>query len=328
MSYHFLPVHTRARVYDGSVSFYQEHEMHVPEAKDWHFDVDSYLKPYILQNPVYRLPKPLSHFLGHRVGPRTQIGNILVAGWALLGAFVGVVVIEAVFMAPIIQHHGVPLLIASFGAAAILEFNTIESPLAQPRNAIIGHIISAVVGVGITKLFRLNADFEDLRWLAGALACGLASAAMTVTNTVYPPAGATALLAAVDPQVERLGWYLLPLVLLSATLTLITSLMINNIQRRYPTFWWTPADVGKLSEERDIEKAPTMGAGISGSSTSFAGAVTHIESTGGSSIRITADDIVIPDGFYLAGEERSIVEILQDRLRDGSVRAREACAQD
>ena len=192
----------------------------------------------------------------------------------------------------------------------------------------VGHIISAFVGVGITKLFRLNADFEDLRWLAGALACGLASAAMTVTNTVYPPAGATALLAAVDPEVEHLGWYLLPLVLLSATLTLITSLMVNNIQRRYPTFWWTPANVGKTSKERDIEKAPTVVASISGSSTSLAGVVTHIESTGGSSIRITADDIVVPDGFYLAGEERSTVEILQDRLRDVSVRQPEDCPQD
>ena len=60
---------------------------------------------------------------------------------------------------------------------------------------------------------------------------------MTVTKTVYPPAGATALLAAVDPQVERLGWYLVPLVLLSAAITLLVSLLINNIQRRYPTYW-------------------------------------------------------------------------------------------
>ena len=196
-----------------------------------------------------------------------------------------------------------------------MEFNTIESPLAQPRNTIIGHILSAAVGVGITKLFKLNADFENLRWLAGALACGLASAVMTVTKTVYPPAGATALLAAVDPQVEHLGWYLLPLVLLSTALTLITSLVINNIQRQYPTYWWTPASVGTAFGEEDIEKVPTKTA------------VTHIESTDGNSIWITADDIMVPDGFYLAGEEGSILEILQDRLRDGLVRPPEPSGQ-
>lgn len=88
--------------------------MHVLEGKDWDFDVDKYLKPYIPRNLVYRLPQPISHFLGHRDRARTEIGSVLVAGWALLGAFVGVAVIEATFMAPAIKAHGVPLLIASF----------------------------------------------------------------------------------------------------------------------------------------------------------------------------------------------------------------------
>ncbi|CAF9937474.1 MAG: hypothetical protein ALECFALPRED_007262 [Alectoria fallacina] len=65
-------------------------------------------------------------------------------------------------MVPAIKDYGAPLLIASFGAAAILEFNAIESPLAQPRNTIIGHVLSAAVGVGIAKLLKLNADFKNL----------------------------------------------------------------------------------------------------------------------------------------------------------------------
>lgn len=188
-------------------------------------------------------------------------------------------------------------------------------------------MLSAAVGVGITKLFKVNADFENLRWLAGALACGVASAVMTVTKTVYPPAGATALLAAVDPQVEHLGWYLLPLVLLSTALTLITSLLINNIQRQYPTYWWTPANVGKAFNEHDIEKVPAKTVRSSHSSSSLTEAVKHVELGNGSCIQITADDIMVPDGFYLAGEERSILEILQDRLRDGFVGPPEPSAQ-
>lgn len=86
----------------------------------------------------------------------------------------------------------------------ILELIIIQSPIAQPRNAIIGQIQFAVIGVGIIKLFKLDDVFVNLRWLAGALVCGLASAAMTATNTVYPSAGPTAILAAVDPQVEHL----------------------------------------------------------------------------------------------------------------------------
>lgn len=142
------------------------------------------------------------------------------------------------------------------GAAAILEYNTIESPLAQPRNSIVGHLISAVVGIGITKLFELNANFESLRWVAGAMACGLASAAMVLTKTVHPPAGATALLAAVDPNVSRLGWYLLPLVLLSVVLTVGSACLINNVQRQFPLYWVTPLDLHKGGH--DIERTASV----------------------------------------------------------------------
>lgn len=75
-----------------------------------------------------------------------------------------------------------------------------------------------------------------------------------------------------------------------------------------------------VSKDEDIEKAPTKTAKISDSSSSLGKVVTHIESTDGSSITITADDILVPDCYYLAGAERSILEILQDRLRNGSVR--------
>jgi CBS-domain-containing membrane protein len=56
---------------------------------------------------------------------------------------------------------------------------------------------------------------------------------------VFP--GATALLAAVNTQVRDLGWYYLPVILLSSTLALAVALMLNNIQRRYPVFWFQPA---------------------------------------------------------------------------------------
>ncbi len=88
--------------------------MYLPEAKDWHFDIDVYINSYVPQNHIHLLPKPISHFLGHREMPRRQTGNLLVAGWAFLGAFVGVIAIEATFMIPAIHNLGGPLLIASF----------------------------------------------------------------------------------------------------------------------------------------------------------------------------------------------------------------------
>jgi len=190
-----------------------------------------------------------------------------------------------------------------------LEYNFIESPLAQPRNSVLGHVLAALVGVCITKLFMLNSNFEELRWLAGALACGLASAAMVFAKAVYPPAGATALLAATDPTISALGWYFLPIVFLSALLILVSSLLINNIQRRYPLYWWTPADLGK-EDANDIEKLP------SNDGSSQRADSTHEGPRRGPRITVSADHIIIPEYLQLVREEELILEVLRNRLKD------------
>ena len=88
--------------------------MQFPEAKNWHLDVDKYINPYVPRNRLDKLPTPISHFLGYRDSKRKEIGNILVAAWSFLGAFVGILIIEVVFMIPEIHKHGVPLIVASF----------------------------------------------------------------------------------------------------------------------------------------------------------------------------------------------------------------------
>ena len=44
---------------------------------------------------------------------------MLIAGWAFLGAFVGIITIEAVLMIPAIHDHGVPIVIASFVSRSV-----------------------------------------------------------------------------------------------------------------------------------------------------------------------------------------------------------------
>lgn len=237
------------------------------------FDIDNYLNPFIPRNPLYLLPAWASHWFGYRpphtssttylfsihlVTSKYHLHTLLLYFSVLVGCFCGVAIIENVLLAlPPLSGHTVPIAIASFGAAAILEYNTIESPLAQPRNLILGHFISATVAVGITKLFlHIPPDrFEQLRWLVGALTVGAASVLMSVTKTVHPPAGATALLAATNLEIQELGWWLLPLVLLSAMLMLASALLLNNAAgRRFPIYWWTPVDLKALREERRRER--------------------------------------------------------------------------
>ena len=68
--------------------------------------------------------------------------------WSWLGAFLGIGAVSLVSQ----MYFGpgdMTLVIGSFGAAAVLVYGAIESPLAQPRNLLGGHVISAAVGVTV-----------------------------------------------------------------------------------------------------------------------------------------------------------------------------------
>jgi len=197
------------------------------------------------------------------------------------------------------------------GASAILEYHTIDSPLAQPRNAMLGQIFSATIGIVITKLFQLSPHFESVRWVAGALAVGVASAFMGFTKTIHPPAGATALLCATEPSIMALGWLFLPMIILGMTLLLAVALLLNNIQRRFPLYWWSPADLSR-PEEDNIERVARLQ-----SETERARSTGSAEPKVVDAITINQGHIVMPEWVVIEDEERAILEILQTKLRDG-----------
>lgn len=134
------------------------------------------------------------------------------------------------------SNTGFPLLIGSFGASAVLAFGAIESPLAQPRNLVGGHFVSALTGVSCALLI------PDPLWMSSCLAVSTAIALMLLTKTLHPPGGATALIAVTGGEgIRQLGyWYALVPCLAGACLMLIIALAVNNIprSRRYPLYWW------------------------------------------------------------------------------------------
>jgi CBS-domain-containing membrane protein len=205
------------------------------------------------------------------------------------------------------------------GAGAILEYHTIDSPLAQPRSAMLGQLFSATIGIGITKLFLKSPHFESLRWLAGALSVGLASAFMGLTKTIHPPAGATALLCATDPTITALGWFFLPMILLGTTMLLAVALLLNNIQRQFPIYWWTPADLGRPTED-DIDRLPsTVEDKSEEGEVGKASTLENHDMACEERITIGKDHITVPDWIALEYEERLMLEILHTKLRNGCV---------
>ncbi|KDR76701.1 hypothetical protein GALMADRAFT_225647 [Galerina marginata CBS 339.88] len=195
-------------------------------------------------NRLSRLPPWLSHWLGFRSGPLTKRPDYIIWFWSFVGSFLGISLIQAVFgQAHYFIERGVPSIVASYGATAVLIYGAVDAPLAQPRPLFGGHFLGALTGICITKLFHLlptEERFQSLLWLVGSLSCATSVVVMQVTGTTHPPAGATALLAAVNPDIRDLGWYYLPVVLLTSSLALVVALITNNIQRRYPVFWFQP----------------------------------------------------------------------------------------
>ena len=80
-----------------------------------------------------------------------------------------------------------PLLIAPFGASAVLIYYAKTSPLAQPKNLVFGHLISAMVAITCCRLLG-NQLF------VAVLSVGMAITLMMMLDVAHPPGGATALL--------------------------------------------------------------------------------------------------------------------------------------
>ncbi|WP_306352897.1 HPP family protein [Flavobacterium sp. '19STA2R22 D10 B1'] len=152
--------------------------------------------------------------------------------WAFLGSFIGLGIITFLEYR-VFPESDLVFLIGSFGASCVLVYGVIQSPLAQPRNLIGGHVVSAIIGVTIQKLI------PDLIWISAPLAVSLSIVMMQITKTLHPPGGATALIAVTGSQeIKNLGyWYVVSPVLSGALILLVVALIFNNMtsNRHYPT---------------------------------------------------------------------------------------------
>jgi hypothetical protein len=77
------------------------------------FDIDTHLNRFVPASRLNLLPTPISWFLGYRTHNRAPVGSVVVWWWAFIGAFVGLLVVEAVYMAPGLQREGQSVVIAS-----------------------------------------------------------------------------------------------------------------------------------------------------------------------------------------------------------------------
>ena len=164
--------------------------------------------------------------------PRVSTSEII---WSWIGGFLGIAAVAWVNRL-FLEGTDLSLMIGSFGATAVLIYGAIRSPLAQPRNLLGGHILSAIVGVTCWKLFH------QYPWFAEAMAVSTAIALMHFTRTLHPPGAATSLIAVIGSEgIHKLGYlYVLIPSTLGPLIMLLVALLVNNIpeSRRYPEIWF------------------------------------------------------------------------------------------
>lgn len=110
------------------------------------------------------------------------------------------------------------------------------------------------------------------------------------------------MLAVTNAQTAALGWFLFPVMVLGVVLMLAAAVVLNNIQRRYPLYWWTSRP---LVEERvDVESRKES-------------APSHYEDSLTDARRrlvIERGDVFVPDGVSLSNEEREVLRRISERI--------------
>ena len=123
------------------------------------------------------------------------------------------------------SFEGMIWLIPPFGASMVLVMAVHESPLAKPKNILLGHILSALSGVIILYLIGDN-------FLALGIAVALAVFMMIVTDTIHPPAGANPIIVILTGQ--GISFVLFPVAVGAFMLVVFAYLYNKLLKRNYP----------------------------------------------------------------------------------------------
>lgn len=124
-----------------------------------------------------------------------------------------------------------PILVLSMGSTAVMLFAVPHGALSQPWPLLGGHLVSGLIGIACLL-------YVPDPMLAASLGVGLSIGAMHYLRCIHPPAGATALAAALgDASVRAMGFgFVLAPVMQNVLIILVAAVAFNALfpWRRYP----------------------------------------------------------------------------------------------
>jgi len=225
---------------EGSVRLHPDLYINIFEGVEGSED-PNVLHKFVMDYTSFKLEtNPRKYFrkwLGKKFSGSPPLVNLYYILWSFIGSFAGIAAL-AITHQYWLSLADKPLLIGSFGASAVLLYAAPNSPLAQPRNFVGGHILSALVGV--VCFYAIQSDY--LFWLRCSLAVALSITVMNFTKTLHPPAAATSLIFVSSTQYfESLGilYVIVPVAFGCAIMLLVTLIFVNVPKSRtYPEYWW------------------------------------------------------------------------------------------
>ena len=118
-------------------------------------------------------------------------------------------------------------LIASFGSTMVLLYGYPESPFAQPKNIILGHFLTALIGVIFLNFVPLPI------FLNIPLAVGFGVMFMILFKVTHPPAGGNPIIVIIGSVSFD---YLLTPVLIGSIIVVMFGIIINKFlfKKEYP----------------------------------------------------------------------------------------------
>ncbi len=180
--------------------------------------------------------KPIVHSSGSNgLAGFAVLRRLGLTRWPALTAGLGAMLTISILAT--LEESGIQLLaqdqvwlMAPFGATMVLLFGLPDSPLAQPKNIIVGHIMTTAIGLAVMGLVGVHA------WSLG-LAVGLAITFMMMTKTVHPSAGANPLLVMLAG--ESVGFLVSP-VASGVVIIVLLGWFYHKVlcQRAYPKQWF------------------------------------------------------------------------------------------
>ena len=118
-------------------------------------------------------------------------------------------------------------LIASFGSTMVLLYGYPESPFAQPKNIIVGHFLTSLVGIIFLNFVHLPI-FINI-----PLAVGFGVMLMILFKVTHPPAGGNPIIVIIGSVSYD---YLLTPVIAGSIVVILFGVIINKLllKKKYP----------------------------------------------------------------------------------------------